>query len=105
MKTSHMTAALLAFVMGSGAAFAAANPSPHDSDPSKINISCYRGALKTVAWDRANSVFIEDLIQLGYSYEKATVIAEHICRDEYGVRNPPHQIEQLREILRTDPPR
>ncbi len=105
MKTSRIVAALLATLIGSGAAMASDTPSPHNSDPNTINISCYRGALKTVAWDRANSVFIEDLKQIGYSYERATVIAEHVCRDEYGVRNPSHQIEQLREILRTDPPR
>ncbi|MEM1428752.1 MAG: hypothetical protein AAGG09_04770 [Pseudomonadota bacterium] len=103
MDKSIMIAALLAGSVLAAPA-QARDPSPHDSDPNTINISCYRGWMDAVAWDRANSVFINDLLQLGYSYEKATVIAEHICRDEYGVRNPDHQRKQLREVLRTNPP-
>jgi len=103
MNKSTMMAALMAGIVGASPALAT-GPSPHDDDPNTVNISCYRGWVDAVAWDRANSVFIDDLRQLGYSFQEATVIAEHICRDEFGVRNPAHQIEQLREVLRTNPP-
>ena len=87
------------------AAVAQSVPSAHDEDPARITISCYRGWLAdTVAWDRPNSVFVEDLVQLGYSRGRAMVIGEHICRDEYGVNNPAHQRAQLVRILREDPP-
>lgn len=80
-------------------------PSPSDNDANKITISCYRGPMRTVAWDRPNAVFIDDLVQLGYSREMAHVIGERVCRDEYGVRNPPHQIQSLNRILAQTPPR
>lgn len=104
MKLKHFVPAVMAGVMAAGAASAQSMPSPHDNDPLTITISCYRGPSQTVAWDRPNSVFIEDLIQLGYSRAEASVIGEHICRDEYGVRNPSHQRAQLRQILAEDPP-
>ena len=105
MNKFALVAALVAGTLAGGAAVAGDRPSPIDNDPNRINISCYRGALPTVAWDRANAVFIQDLMQVGYSYEKATVIAEHICRDEFGVRNAEHQVMRLKEVLRADPPR
>ena len=80
-------------------------PARPDSSPKgTINVSCYRGALKTVAWDRPNAVFIEDLRKVGYSYEEATNIGERVCRDEWGVDNPEHKIDTLRQILRETPP-
>lgn len=107
MKLTSLAPALAAGLLAASATLASAQnlPSPHNSDPNLVNISCYRGWLDTVAWDRPNSVFVEDLVQLGYTRSKATVIGEQICRDEYGVRNPQHQIAQLRQILRDDPPR
>jgi len=107
MKLTSLAPALAAGLIAASATTASAQsmPSPHNDDPGLINISCYRGWLETVAWDRPNSVFVEDLVQLGYTRDQAMVIGEQICRDEYGVRNPSHQISQLRQILRDDPPR
>lgn len=93
-----------AMMLDVSAASAQRMPSPHDADPAKITISCYRGISRNVAWDRPNSVFIEDLVQLGYSRVEALAIGEQICRDEYGVRDPQHQLDQLRQILTQDPP-
>ena len=106
MERTLLASALAAGLLAAGATAAAAQalPAPHDDDPARITISCYRGWLQTVAWDRPNSVFIEDLVQLGYSRAEATVIGEHICRDEYGLGDPAHQRAQLRDILRQDPP-
>ena len=81
-------------------------PSPSDNDPNRINVSCYRGPLRnTVAWDRPNAVFVEDLIQLGYTYPEAHAIGERVCRDEYGVVNSEHKIATLMSILKESPPR
>lgn len=108
MNLSMIVPAVAAGVLAvSGSVASAQNlPSPHDSVASKITISCYRGWLRdTVAWDRPNSVFVEDLVQLGYSRNDATVIGEQVCRDEYGVNNADHQRSQLLQILRDEPPR
>jgi hypothetical protein len=106
MKLTSLALALGAGFTAASATLVSAQsmPSPHNDDPNLINISCYRGPFETVAWDRPNSVFVEDLVQIGYTRDKAMVIGEHICRDEFGVRNPSHQIDQLRQILRDDPP-
>lgn len=104
LSVFFVVVAATAIAMGAQDARAQSLPSAHDNDPSKITISCYRGWVQAVAWDRPNSVFIEDLIQLGYSRSDAMDIGEHICRDEYGVRNPEHQLAQLRQILTQQPP-
>lgn len=96
---------MLAAGLSSHQAVANDTPSAPDNDPNRINVSCYRGPLKTVAWDRPNAVFIEDLVQLGYDYEVAHAIGERVCRDEYGVGNGEHKIATLRRILAENPPR
>jgi len=105
-KVKIASAALAgALALTAPAAVAQSVPSPHDEDPSRITISCYRGWLAdTVAWDRPNSVFVEDLVQLGYSRNRALAGGAHACRDEYGVNNPTHQRAQLVRILQEDPP-
>jgi len=106
MKLTMLAAAGAAGLVALSAAAASAQslPSRHDNDPMTVTVSCFRGLFEVVAWDRPNSVFVEDLVQLGYTRDHATVIGEQICRDEYGVRQPDHQRAQLRQILRDDPP-
>lgn len=79
-------------------------PSPSDTSARQITISCYRGPTRTVAWDRANAVFLDDLRQLGYSQTQATAIGERVCRDEYGVDNPDHLRATLMRIMRETRP-
>ncbi|MEL6205652.1 MAG: hypothetical protein AAFR47_10145 [Pseudomonadota bacterium] len=81
-------------------------PSPVDNDVNKITISCYRGWIRTIAWDRPNAVFVNDLVQLGYTYERAHAIGMRVCRDEYGLgeSNFGYQRDTLLSILRTSPP-
>jgi len=98
-----LVAALIAMIAPS--AHANGLPSPSDQDPGTITISCYRGPTKTVAWDRANAVFLDDLRQLGYNQVQAASIGERVCRDEYGVDNPAHLRATLLRILRDTPPR
>lgn len=75
-----------------------------DGDPNKLRVSCYRGALRTVAWDRPNAVFIMDLLQLGYDNDEAAMLAELVCRNIRGVRNPEYQTQRMRLILQKHPP-
>ena len=86
---------------------ASAAPSRPDSSPDgTINISCYRGALRsTVAWDRPNAVFVEDLVAYGYSWEQAHSIGMRLCRDEWGIGNAQHKIDSLKKIMRDTPVR
>ncbi|PRY25421.1 hypothetical protein CLV78_102600 [Aliiruegeria haliotis] len=97
--TMVAVAAAIALPVG-GAAFAQGKPShPESSGKGTINISCYRGALKTVAWDRPNAVFIEDLLSYGYTWKQAHTIGERVCRDEYGVGNGEHKIATLKRLM------
>lgn len=103
MRSVLITAAVFAGI--SAQAPAQDLPSKSDANPNKITISCYRGPTKTVAWDRANAVFLDDLRQLGYSHAQATAIGERVCRDEYGVDNFDHMRETLMGLMRETPPR
>lgn len=95
----------IAIPAGSAAIARSDKPSKPTSSPKgTINISCYRGALKTVAWDRPNAVFVEDLINYGYTWKEAHTIGERVCRDEWGVGNASHKKESLLRIMRDNPP-
>jgi hypothetical protein len=74
-------------------------PSRPGGDSASITISCYRGPMRTVAWDRANAVFTDSLMRRGYSIEQAEAIGNRVCRDEYGVDNPDHMVATLQRLL------
>lgn len=105
------TLAILALAAGltgptAGVAVADTLSSPADNDPNRINVSCYRGAFRNVvAWDRPNAVFVNDLVQLGYSYPDAHAIGERVCRDERGIGNAEHKISTLRQLMAETPPK
>jgi hypothetical protein len=63
-----------------------------------ITVSCYRGPWKEVIIDRPNAVFIDSLVQAGYSYERAHAIGERVCRDEALVDNPGALAATMRQI-------
>ncbi len=88
----HCLAALLCFATASPA-FA------WSYGGTEIHISCYRGPWKEVIWDRPNAVFIDSLVNAGYSYATASAIAERICRDPALVQNPGSMSRKLRQIL------
>ncbi len=86
-------------------AVAGTMPTKPGSNPGVITISCFRGPTSAVIWDRPNAVFIEDLVRLGYSYQRAHAIGERVCRDEYGVSQPDYLKATLLEILAKSPPK
>ncbi|MBB97314.1 MAG: hypothetical protein CML68_22270 [Rhodobacteraceae bacterium] len=79
-------------------------PSPLDSNANYITISCFRGPLPVVVWDRPNAVFVDDLVQYGYAYPQAYSIAETVCRDEYAVGNKGYMTQRLYELMNETPP-
>lgn len=95
----------LALAASAAGAEVKVKPSPSDNDPGKITISCYRGPLKEVAWDRPNAVFIDDLVQLGYSLTEASWLGERVCRDEYGVFDPEYLATRFKQLMAENPPR
>ena len=86
MTRNLIAAALLTTL----AAPAAAEMSPRRGADGSVTIvvSCFRGPMKVVAWDRPNAVFVDSLVAAGYGYEEASAVAERICRDEALVDDP-----------------
>ncbi|WP_428926399.1 hypothetical protein [Marinibacterium sp. SX1] len=80
-------------------------PTAPNNTPNRITISCFRGFLPDVIWDRPNSVFVDDLVKYGYDYPQAFAIAEAICRDEYGVNNQGYMTQRLQQLIRDTPPK
>ena len=73
-----------------GKGYGHAKPHSHSYSRSggKITVSCFRGPWQEVIWDRPNAVFVDSLVAIGYTFERAHAIAERICRDEALVGNP-----------------
>lgn len=106
MKMKLLAAALLASSGVAATEVAADQKSAlPDNNPNQINVSCYRGAFRSVvAWDRANGVFIEDLVQLGYTYPEAHAMGARVCRDERGIGNGEYKIQLLLRLMQETPP-
>lgn len=66
-----------------------------------ITVSCFRGPWREVIIDRPNAVFVDSLVDVGYTYERAHAIATRICRDEELVGNPDAMREEMRRIYRS----
>lgn len=46
-----------------------------------VTVSCFRGPWQEVIWDRPQPIFIDSLMNAGYSLATAQAIAERACRD------------------------
>ncbi|MFD2853635.1 hypothetical protein ACFSZS_00870 [Seohaeicola zhoushanensis] len=66
-------------------------------------MSCFRGPWKEVIWDRANPVFIDSLIKVGYDYPSAHAIGERICRDASLVDNPEGMKAEMIRVFNESP--
>ncbi|WP_102107509.1 hypothetical protein [Oceaniglobus roseus] len=72
-----------------------------DTPPGRlvVTVSCFRGPWKEIIWDHANPVFIDSLVNVGYSYESASAIANRICRDKSLVNdNEALRLETVRVL-------
>ncbi|MDU8926506.1 hypothetical protein RXV86_03825 [Alisedimentitalea sp. MJ-SS2] len=68
-----------------------------------INVSCYRGPLEAVIWDRANPKFVDSLVSQGYSSATASVLADSICRNPGLVANPDRIGPAIRAMIAATP--
>ncbi|PWK57975.1 hypothetical protein [Roseicyclus mahoneyensis] len=69
-----------------------------------ITVSCYRGPLQDVIWDRPNPEFTDSLVNAGYTFPEAHAIAERVCRDANSVGRPGALSATMTDILRRTPP-
>jgi len=76
----------------------------HGATSHVITVSCYRGPWDDVIWDRPNPVFIDSLVNAGYSFPEAHAIAERVCRDPAAVGQSGVLRSTMNQILRTSPP-
>ena len=104
MKTAAIAAICIALTATGVGAGTKVNPSKSDDDPGQITISCFRGPWKDVIWDRPNAVFIDDLVQIGYTLTEASWLAERVCRDEYGVYDEEYIVDRFKKLLAENPP-
>lgn len=76
----------------------------HGQTAHVITVSCYRGPLDDVIWDRPNPVFTDSLVTAGYTFPEAHAIAERVCRDPGSVGQPGALSATMSDILRRSPP-
>ncbi len=69
-----------------------------------ITISCFRGPFSDVIWDHPNGIFIDDLVNIGYTFPEAHAIAERVCRDAATVDRPDVAIDVMYRIIAENPP-
>lgn len=66
-----------------------------------ITVSCFRGPLDVVVWDRPRAVFIDSLVAAGYDYAEATAIGTRVCRDEALLNDRGALASEMRRIYNT----
>ncbi len=94
---------VLVFVATPVKAQEASNSLTTEAPTVTVTISCFRGPLDQVIWDRPKAEFIDDLVGIGYSYANANAIGERICADQEGVSDPQYLRAHLISILRSFP--
>lgn len=69
-----------------------------------VTVSCFRGPWQDVIWDRPEPVFVDSLVNAGYTYPESFAIAERVCRDSTGVGNPENLRATMLGIIANEPP-
>jgi len=69
-----------------------------------VTVSCFRGPWEEVIWDRPEPVFVDSLVNAGYTYPEAHSMAERVCRDSTGVGNPENLRATMLGIIANEPP-
>ncbi|MBF9043521.1 hypothetical protein HKCCE4037_09290 [Rhodobacterales bacterium HKCCE4037] len=70
----------------------------------QVTVSCFRGPFSEVIWDRPNPVFIDSLVNAGYTFPEAHAIGERVCRDPSTVDRPDAAINVMYRIFAENPP-
>ena len=101
-------AAALALVVAAPAAFAESHGYAEGGamryGQKVVTTSCYRGPWQDVIWDRPEPVFIDSLVNAGYSFPEAQAIATRICRDPSLVGNDGALVAATVHAINTQPP-
>lgn len=71
----------------------------------QVTVSCFRGPWTEVIWDRPNPVFIDSLVNVGYTFPEAHAIGERVCRDASTVDRPDRAVQVMHQIIAQNPPR
>lgn len=71
----------------------------------QVTVSCFRGPWTEVIWDRPNPVFIDSLVNAGYTFPEAHAIGERVCRDASTVDRPDRAVQVMHQIIAQNPPR
>ena len=69
-----------------------------------VTVSCFRGPWDDVIWDRPEPVFVDSLVNAGYTYPEAHSMAERVCRDSTGVGSPENLRATMLGIIANQPP-
>jgi hypothetical protein len=69
-----------------------------------VTVSCFRGPWEEVIWDRPEPVFVDSLVNAGYTYPEAHSMAERVCRDSSGVGNSDNIRATMLRIIESQPP-
>ena len=95
-----------ALLLGSGAPVAATGSHyPTVVNTIQVTVSCFRGPWQEVIWDRPNPVFIDSLVNVGYTFPEAHAIGERVCRDASTVDRPDRAVQVMHQIIAQNPPR
>jgi len=103
-------ATLGAMILGSAPNLAAAHHHDHHDRITHqaaavvITVSCFRGPFGDVIWDRPEPVFIDSLVNAGYTYPEAHAIGERVCRDASAVGIPGALRASMTTIYTENPP-
>jgi hypothetical protein len=107
MTKSIALAAFMGALVGGIAMPAAATTYQYNTvvNTIQVTVSCFRGPWTEVIWDRPNAVFIDSLVNAGYTFPEAHAIGERVCRDESTVDRPERAVQVMHQIIAQTPPR
>lgn len=71
----------------------------------QVVVSCFRGPWQQIIWDHPKPVFVDSLVNIGYSIERASAIANRVCKDASLVNNPAGLKSMTESIIASSPRR
>ena len=70
-----------------------------------VTVSCFRGPWVETIWDHPHPIFIDSLVNVGYSYERAQGLANRICQDVSLVGDHAAMVAATVNAINAQPPR
>ncbi|QPM91894.1 hypothetical protein [Pseudooceanicola algae] len=81
----------------------AEQPSDDATAQGVVKVSCFRGPFTAVIWDHPNESFVDTLMDIGFSHDRAVEIGERVCRDERIVDHHDQIVARTRELIASTP--